>query len=171
MELLDEVNERDEVIGIRPRDQFFGKMIRRSVDLILFNSLGEMLLQKRHYLKKRYPGLYMNAVGGAVNAGETYEQAILREMKEEIGIFAKVKFLFKFLSETDNKVFHAVFIAKHEGPFTLEENEVESVKWISLAALTEEIKVNPAQFARPFLKIIEIAKNQNLFKQYTILQQ
>lgn len=36
-------------------------------------------------------------VGGAVNVGESYEQAAVRELTEELGVRVPVRFLFKFL--------------------------------------------------------------------------
>lgn len=45
----------------------------------------------------RFPGHYDVMVGGAVNVGESYERAAVRELTEELGVRVPVRFLFKFL--------------------------------------------------------------------------
>lgn len=45
----------------------------------------------------RFPGYYDVMVGGAVDVGESYEQAAVRELTEELGVRVPVRFLFKFL--------------------------------------------------------------------------
>ncbi|MGP3920884.1 NUDIX domain-containing protein [Nonomuraea sp. 10N515B] len=45
----------------------------------------------------RFPGYYDVMVGGAVGVGESYEEAAVRELAEELGVRVPVRFLFKFL--------------------------------------------------------------------------
>lgn len=74
-----EVDEKDNVIGFRPRDDFYtGKYIHRASHLILFNSKNEILIQKRASTKKWYPNLYTFSVSGTV-ADESYEDCIKKE--------------------------------------------------------------------------------------------
>lgn len=58
-ELILEVNEKNEPIGLRPREDFYtAKYIHRGVQLILRNTKGEILVQKRSQNKVRDPGKY-----------------------------------------------------------------------------------------------------------------
>lgn len=45
----------------------------------------------------RFPGTYNWLVGGAVNVGESYEEAAARELAEELGVSASLQFVFKYL--------------------------------------------------------------------------
>lgn len=56
------------------------------VHLHVFNREGEIYLQKRSAEKDILPGYWDTAVGGHVADGETPEEALVREAREEIGL-------------------------------------------------------------------------------------
>lgn len=58
---------------------------------------GRILVLRRAETLSRFPGYYDVMVGGAVDVGESYEQAAVRELTEELGVRVPVRFLFKFL--------------------------------------------------------------------------
>jgi 8-oxo-dGTP diphosphatase len=53
--------------------------------LIIKNSEGKFLLQQKDRTYPKYP-YYWNNIGGAIEEGETPKEAIIREVKEELGI-------------------------------------------------------------------------------------
>ena len=55
------------------------------VAAICFNDKNEVLVLKRAQNRKLYPGLW-ECGGGQVEIGESFEKAIIRQMKEEAGI-------------------------------------------------------------------------------------
>ena len=63
----------------------------RVVEAIFLNSRGEILLQKRSLHKKLYPEILWYLTGGAVLAGESVEEACIREVKEEMGFVPDMK--------------------------------------------------------------------------------
>ncbi|MFH1770801.1 MAG: NUDIX domain-containing protein [archaeon] len=152
-----EVDENDNIIGLRPREDFYSdKYIHRASHLILFNSKDEILLQKRSPTKKWHPNLYTFSTAGTV-ANETYEECIKKEIQEEIGLKIPVKFLFKFYhcSHNDN-AFHSVFIGKSDEKITPDKKEMTSVRWISLDNLKKEIEKHPERYTPPFITGIKI---------------
>ena len=52
----------------------------------IFNETGELYLQKRSVNKDIQPGKWDTAVGGHVDYGETIEEALRREVREELGV-------------------------------------------------------------------------------------
>jgi isopentenyldiphosphate isomerase len=56
------------------------------VHLHVFNSRGELYLQKRPEWKDIQPGKWDTAVGGHIDLGESVDIALRREVSEEIGI-------------------------------------------------------------------------------------
>src|ERR1700744_1186398 len=86
-EIFDIVNERDEVIDARPRSVVHAQgLLHRAVHVLVFNSRGEIFLQKRSMLKDRQPGVWDSSCSGHVDSGETYDETAVRELGEEIGL-------------------------------------------------------------------------------------
>lgn len=56
------------------------------VHLHLFNSQGDLYLQRRPDWKDIQPGKWDTAVGGHIDYGEDTADAILREIREELGL-------------------------------------------------------------------------------------
>ena len=77
------VNDNDEIIGYKEKSEV-RKELMRTVSLRVVNEYGETLLVQRASTKSREPNKWTIAVGGGVEPGETYEEAIIRETKEEL---------------------------------------------------------------------------------------
>lgn len=139
-ELFVVVNRKDEIIGYRTRYECHHnkQLIHRAIGVVVFNDRGQVLLQKRSKNKDLYPGLYTTSASGHVSKGETYLQAAKRELREELGITAplkkEVKFLMKLEQETE---IDYLFSAKHNGPFYPEKDDIDEVKFVTSAELSQ----------------------------------
>ena len=87
-ERLEIVNYRGEVIGHALRSEIHGNpsMMHRVVHVLVFNSKGDVLLQKRSQNKDVAPGKWDTSVGGHVAVGESLTSSSRREMYEELGV-------------------------------------------------------------------------------------
>jgi len=87
-ELFPLVDEAGTVIGKATRGECHSgsKLLHPVVHLHVFNSKGELYLQKRPAWKDIQPAKWDTAVGGHIDFGETPEQALMREVCEELGI-------------------------------------------------------------------------------------
>lgn len=86
-ELLDIVNEHDHVIGQKYRSEIsFGEKNVRVVNGFIINDQKQLWIPRRSPNKKLFPRCLDFSVGGFVSAGENYEQAFERELREELNI-------------------------------------------------------------------------------------
>jgi len=82
------VTEKGEVIGKASRQECHSGsfLLHPVVHLHVFNSKGELYLQKRAENKDIQPGKWDTSVGGHVDYGEEISEALNREVREELGI-------------------------------------------------------------------------------------
>ena len=87
-ELFPIVDEDGHVLGSITRGEAHSgsRILHPVVHLHLFNSKGELYLQRRPLWKDIQPGKWDTACGGHMAYGETPEEALRREVKEELGI-------------------------------------------------------------------------------------
>ena len=87
-EIFPVVDESGQVIGSATRGECHSgsKLLHPVVHLHVFNSKGDIYLQKRPEWKDIQPGKWDTAVGGHIDYGETPEEALHREVREELGI-------------------------------------------------------------------------------------
>lgn len=86
-ELIAWVDEQDRPLGSLPRAELRERgLIGRGTFILLFNSAGELCVQRRTLSKAVYPGYWDLAAGGMVQAGEPYADSAARELEEELGI-------------------------------------------------------------------------------------
>ena len=93
------------------------KLLHPVVHLHLFNSAGDIYLQQRPQWKEIQPGKWDTAVGGHVDYGESVADALLREVREEIGIthFTPVFLMsYRFESERERELVY-VYKCVYEG--------------------------------------------------------
>lgn len=87
-EIFPVVDNEGRVIGSATRGQCHNgsHILHPVVHLHLFNSKGDLYLQRRPDWKDIQPGKWDTAVGGHVDFGESIAEALLREAREELGI-------------------------------------------------------------------------------------
>lgn len=88
-EIFDIVDHRDRVIGQATRGEVHKNpaLVHRCIIILVYRN-DELFLQKRSMTKDAFPGVWTCSVAGHVDSGETYEEAAIREMQEELGIKA-----------------------------------------------------------------------------------
>ena len=149
-ELLDVVNDEDMVTGQAMRSGVHQQGLQhRGVHVFLFNEQGEMLIQKRSADRANSPSLQDCSVSEHVKAGESYLDAAMRGLKEEMGVERiEVKLLGKIQMEygpNDNEI-SVIYEGKVQpGQVKFDPEEISEVKFMSLddirAGINNEKKI------------------------------
>ena len=162
----------DKVILVDQHDQVIGEMekleahlkgvLHRAFSVFLFNDAGELLLQQRAFSKYHSGGLWTNTCCSHPAPGEEIVEAALRRLNQELGIEdveVEIVHHFVYKAEFDNGLteheFDYVLKGKYNGVPDLNREEVESVRWISLQQLGEEITNSPEQFTFWFRELMK----------------
>jgi len=87
-EILDLVNENDEVIGQQSRAEIYrqNQSNFRVVNLFLVNQQGQLWIPQRTTTKRIFPNCLDMSMGGHVDCGESYRDALKREVSEELNM-------------------------------------------------------------------------------------
>lgn len=143
MEYLDIVDEENVPTGeVVERGVAHEKgLYHRHVSCWIINKKGEVLLQRRAYTKSKNPGMWAKT-GGHVDAGETPENAAIREIKEEIGLDITSDDLMcaSIYKSSENTCFGYEFVVatdKKEDEFVLQTEEVCEVKYFTIEEIEE----------------------------------
>jgi isopentenyldiphosphate isomerase len=154
-EIFDVVNDRDEVIGSRPRSEVHRLgLMHRAVHVLVHNARGKIFLQKRSMLKDRQPGLWDSSASGHLASGEDYDTCAVRELFEELGLrpTSKPEPLFKLSASLQTDQEHVwVYRCQAEGPFTLPPEEIETGNWFTPDEVTRWMARAPSDFASALL--------------------
>jgi 8-oxo-dGTP diphosphatase len=119
----------------------------------LIEENGKVLLVKRKKLKKAFPGFW-GLPTGKVKAGETLEEAVRRETKEETGLEVEPVEIYHITQEFHDNHHHLVFAfkTKIKGGKLIAKSDVSEVKWFR----PKEIKVKLQPVAKEQLKALNI---------------
>jgi isopentenyldiphosphate isomerase len=142
-ELLTRVTDDDAtVLGPVERRLVHGNpsLIHRSAHLLVLHPEdGTLLLQRRSALKDTFPGRWDTSVGGHVSFGQSYEEAVLREAREEIGVdlapdsLERLHLLrFRGAEESENTT---TFLCRHAGPFVPDPDEISELRFWTRAQI------------------------------------
>ncbi|KAA6303557.1 MAG: Isopentenyl-diphosphate Delta-isomerase [Candidatus Ordinivivax streblomastigis] len=143
-ELFPLVDESGQVIGKATRSQCHSgsKILHPVIHLHIFNSKGELLLQKRSITKDIQPGKWDTSVGGHVDFGENIETALRREVREELGINDFVpEFLrsYVFESEIEKELVYS-YKTVYEGPVAFDTTEIDAIRFWSINDIEQNLQ-------------------------------
>ncbi len=140
------VNEAGETIGKATRKECHSgsKLLHPVVHLHIFNDAGDLYLQKRSMTKDIQPGKWDTAVGGHVDLGETVEEALRREVREELGITDFIPQLitrYIFESEIEKELVNS-FRTIYNGAITPDPSELDGGRFWTATEIKDNLGKN-----------------------------
>ncbi|MFI2781836.1 NUDIX domain-containing protein [Streptomyces sp. ALB3] len=138
-EILDIVDENDVVVGRAPRGEAIARGLRhRCVFIEARDAAGRVFVHRRTATKLVFPSHHDMFVGGVVGAGESYDEAALREAEEELGVsgLPRPTPLFKYLYESpEHSWWSYVYEVRCELPVRPQAEEVDWYAFLTGAEL------------------------------------
>jgi isopentenyl-diphosphate Delta-isomerase len=135
--------------------------LHRAVSVLIVNTRGEMLLQRRHAQKYHSGGLWSNAACSHPRPGEATADAAQRRLEEEMGIRCDLAPAFPLLyrARLDGGLieheYDHVFTGRYDGTPSPEASEVTGWRWVPEAALREDVRRRPSRYTYWFRLILE----------------
>lgn len=158
------VDEHDQPVGGATKQEAWERgLIHRIVRISILDENGRLLVQKRSQQKQPYPGCWDNSAAGHVDVGETYEQAALRELQEELGLQdVTLQPVGDYYIEVHDdwrimKRFTRVYTAVLPSPvptFGLSPREVERTEWMDVAQVKQLVREHPDQVSDGLEQVI-----------------
>lgn len=170
VELIEIVDEEGKYTGkILPREEIHNRnYLHNEVACFVINDNKEILLEKRSPNKRYSPNKY-GLCAGHVMAGESLENALVREIKEEIGIVLEATDLISFgekeytREETNSHItyFYYTKLNLDISAFTIQKEELTEVKWFKIDEIKELVKSenNPTVIDEERLYLLDILNN------------
>jgi isopentenyl-diphosphate delta-isomerase len=161
MEKVILVNEKDEQVGTEEKMKAHsnGGILHRAFSIFVFNSRGELMLQRRALTKYHSKGLWTNTVCSHPREGESILDASHRRLMEEMGFDCPLAEKFSFTyhenagSELTEWEYDHVLFGAYEAEPKPNHEEVDAWKWVTLDELKKDVAEHPERYTA-WLKIV-----------------
>lgn len=145
------VDDDNNVIGTAPFVEVHTKGIRhRAIEVFVFNSNGDMLIQRRG-ANITYPLLFTSSAGGHVEDGSDYETTAKAEMQEELGLGDLPLEYINTIYDEEQKEFIAVYKTVFDGMPDYDKEELDRVEWMTMDEVAMMTSRFPYLFTGTFL--------------------
>ena len=152
---------RDRVIGNAPKKTVHlpGGQLHRAFSIFVYANQNLVLLHKRSPEKPLWPNYWTNSCCSHPRTGETYQEAVHRRLREELGIQTPLTRLYQFEYQahfgsvgTEHELC-AVYIGHLETPIeiTPHPSEISQWGWFDLEEVDRWVAATPGEFTPWFL--------------------
>jgi len=155
------VDEHDQPVGIEEKLKAHqnGGRLHRAFSVFVFNSLGQMLLQRRSRLKYHFGGLWTNACCSHPQRNVPLARGARARLSDEFGFDIPLNEAFCFTYRASDAAsglteheFDHVLIGRFDGEPRPNPDEIDEWKWVAPADLREEVERRPQDYT-PWFKI------------------
>jgi len=143
-EIFPLVDEQGKVIGQAPRCRCHdgSKLLHPVIHLHIFNTKGELYLQKRSATKDVQPDKWDSSVAGHIDLNESPETAAVREASEELGLSGlNLHYITKYIIETDReRELSYCFYTVYDGGFVLNKEELADGRFWTIEDIQNQLE-------------------------------
>lgn len=132
-EMVEEVDASGTVLRLVTRREMRANVLwHRAVFIAVQSDDGQLLVHRRADTKDVWPGWWDVAVGGVVAPGESWQNAAVRELAEELGITETPvsRLGTGVYCDGEVKLVAAVFLCRTDGPFVFADGEITEAHWV-----------------------------------------
>lgn len=133
-------------------------ILHRAFSLFVFNPAGELLMQQRAAGKRLWPLYWSNSCCSHPRVGERMDEAVHRRLEQELGLTARLRFVYKFEYEArydDLGSEHElcwVYVGCTRDEPVINTTEISDWRWVAPDVLGRELKENDRRFT-PWFKL------------------
>ena len=142
-EWVDVVDADDRVVRTVSRPEMRSDRLRHwAVFVAVLDGAGHLLVHRRSEAKDVWPGWLDIAVGGVVTSGDSYEEAVRRELAEEVGVHGVDPIEIdggraQVYDDADVSLVGRCYAVTTSGPFVFADGEVSDAWWVTRDELEE----------------------------------
>lgn len=161
-ELIEVVDENCQILGVLARGAVHTSgLFHRAVHIFIFNSKGELYLQKKNLDREENPGLWSSSASGHISPGEPLAIAAQRELKEELRIKVKLEEVLRVPpSPETNWECTTLFVGKTDKTPKPNPYEISEGKFVPIPELEKMIEESPEIFSPAFLHLWRLYKEK-----------
>lgn len=126
--------------------------LHRAFSCFVFNPKGELLIHQRHGDKRLWPAYWSNSCCSHPRAGEAIDEAVVRRVRQELGLKLALHFLYKFEYRapfedlgTEHELCHVYAGVTPDAP-VINTTEIADWRWISANDLDAALRTTPDRY-------------------------
>ena len=156
------VDEQDQPTGVCDKLQAHqdGGRLHRAFSIFVFNSRGELLLQRRAQEKYHFGGLWTNTCCSHPHPDHGLLEFARARLREEMGFDVELEDRFSFIYRatdeqsglTEHELDHVLF-GRFEGDPVPNPREADGWKWMAPKALHQDVVAHPERYT-PWFRIV-----------------
>lgn len=160
-EYLDVVDEKDNVIRKELRNNVYKKGPNnqlskdesiRVINILIFNSNNELLLQKRSMNRRLFPGEYDLSCAEHVSSGEDYEEAAYRGLKEELGMDINLEELGKLTPKEGVHCFMKIYRGFYDKDIIeYDKDGIDKLVWVPIKEVLDFVEKDGFKWDPPII--------------------
>ena len=151
-EIVYVVDEQDRFVRKATRKEVTeNALLHRTARVIIKNTKGELLVQKRSMNKDLYPGHWDIGVAETVQNGDSYESTATRGLHEELGIIgiSNIQLIHSFLfkirySSAQSNELCKVYKLLFDGKIIAQKEEIDEARFLTKEGIKNLIGTNKA---------------------------